>query len=333
MQVALGSSPINAQEIERAWAKARLENLVEQNALTGGVQHQNRSEIISLALEFHLASPYTAFVAVDREEQAAGKKPRRLQVSQPLPEGLDLSGFVGRGVLPPMPVGMPPPMAAMSPIPQPSAARNTSAPLFSAPQIDLPAFMRKRTGARKALAESSMPSTPSKQEDEKAIKADASPADRETILRSLARSQKMNGSWNEDVEYTAAVLLAFVRGGYTERKGHYRVPVKRAAAWLKKNVGKGMAAVTGCVALAELALADGAAADRQAALALVAGRLKEPGQMLADVLAGQINPPAAPRTFDEFRLAVLAGTKPAVPADLSRWAGPELAEAWLAAMG
>jgi hypothetical protein len=54
----------------------------------------------------------------------------------------------------------------------------------------------------------------------------------EERIKWLARTQKLNGSWDNDLEMTAAALLAFVRAGHTTRSGSYRQQVRKAAAWL-----------------------------------------------------------------------------------------------------
>jgi len=61
---------------------------------------------------------------------------------------------------------------------------------------------------------------------------------RDDILKQYARTQNVNGSWNDSVEMTAAVVLTFVREGHTARTGNYRRQVKKALDWLKANATK-----------------------------------------------------------------------------------------------
>src|SRR5262249_7480078 len=74
----------------------------------------------------------------------------------------------------------------------------------------------------------------------------------EERLKWLARTQNVNGSWGENIEWTAAALLAFVRAGHTTRTGSYRQQVKKAANWLQS----GLAKTTGFVAFAVLRALD-----------------------------------------------------------------------------
>lgn len=61
--------------------------------------------------------------------------------------------------------------------------------------------------------------------------------DRDEILKKYARTQNVNGSWNDSVEMTAAVLLTFTREGHTARTGNYRRQIKKALDWLGTNAG------------------------------------------------------------------------------------------------
>ena len=58
--------------------------------------HLARSEVIGLAIEQRLVTPYTAFVAVDSQPAVVDGKPlQTIYVAQPLPAGLELEGFLG----------------------------------------------------------------------------------------------------------------------------------------------------------------------------------------------------------------------------------------------
>src|SRR5438128_2505200 len=62
--------------------------------------------------------------------------------------------------------------------------------------------------------------------------AGAGPLSHEDNLKVLARTQNVNGRWQDDVEITAAALLAFIRAGHTTRKGQYRRQAQKAMTWL-----------------------------------------------------------------------------------------------------
>ena len=82
-------------------------------------------------------------------------------------------------------------------------------------------------------------------------------------IKWLARTQKVNGSWDDDVELTAAALLAFVRAGHTTRGGSYRQQVRKAATWLQGSQAHGFPAFAAERALRELQAATGDSFDRR----------------------------------------------------------------------
>ncbi len=89
---AVAAEPI----VVRAWARARVTALLDAIRDDSSKTSALRGEIIGLAIEQRLLTPYTAFVAVDSEvasEQSGA--PKRVQVAVPLPEGLDIEGFGG----------------------------------------------------------------------------------------------------------------------------------------------------------------------------------------------------------------------------------------------
>src|SRR6185369_10058565 len=86
--------------ITRAWARARvdslLDNLRDDPSQIGSV----RAEIISLGITNRLLTPFTAFVAVDTEAtELVSDAARRVSVAVPLPEGLSMEGFFGSDVM------------------------------------------------------------------------------------------------------------------------------------------------------------------------------------------------------------------------------------------
>ncbi len=91
--------------IARAWARARVDDLLEGAAAGTKAAHLARSEVIGLAIEQRLVTPYTAFVAVDSQPAVVDGKPlQTIYVAQPLPAGLELEGFLGGQARPRMAV-------------------------------------------------------------------------------------------------------------------------------------------------------------------------------------------------------------------------------------
>ena len=93
-EILLPDSDPEFPEAARLWARSRVEDLLEQGASSRQPAHSMRQEIISLAIEHHLLTPYTAFVALDSEIVNPAGKMIPLEVSQPLPKGLDWDGFM-----------------------------------------------------------------------------------------------------------------------------------------------------------------------------------------------------------------------------------------------
>lgn len=78
--------------LKRIWARARVESL--QDEMTrGGDSEKIRQQIISLGLAHRLVTSYTSFVAVDSEVTESTKDSEKVNVSVPLPDGLDPAGF------------------------------------------------------------------------------------------------------------------------------------------------------------------------------------------------------------------------------------------------
>lgn len=55
----------------------------------------------------------------------------------------------------------------------------------------------------------------------------------EAALRYLARTQQVNGSWNDDPIATALALAAFVSGGHSDKRGAFRAQLGRTLRWLQ----------------------------------------------------------------------------------------------------
>lgn len=221
----------NNSAVVHAWAKARLDALIERSQREGESQEKLRSEIISLALEYHLASPHTAFIAIDRDSQVADGKPRQVRISQPLPQGLDFDYFMGSPrTLSSIQIAMP--SAQMPPTPSRRGKQSKDMMLNYSIVPDLPASMTSTT--RIGSADEGTP-----------------PANPQELLRRLVRTQKLDGCWEKDVERTAIALLCFLRQGQTASRGSFRVAVQRAANWLRSHPAAGLAELVRLLALAE----------------------------------------------------------------------------------
>ena len=78
--------------IGRAWARARVDDLLDRMVLEPKESESLRASVIGVALEFGLVTSFTAFVVVD-EHITGGGKPVLVRVAQPLPAGLDFGGY------------------------------------------------------------------------------------------------------------------------------------------------------------------------------------------------------------------------------------------------
>lgn len=224
----------------RVWARARIESLLAQDPWAS---EKAREQIIALALEHRIVTPYTSLVAVD-SEMTSGDETQHVKVAVPLPEGLDIEGFVGG---PPFdrvlgaPAGG---FAAFSRLASPSHRDTvTSATSSASAERSYERFFRVAERSEAEVARS------------------APPPERQTIddrLKWLARTQNIDGSW-DNAEMTAVALLAYVRAGHTTRAGNYRRQVDKAARWLLSKLAdlQGFDVLVAVRALDELAQAAG----------------------------------------------------------------------------
>ena len=235
-------------EAARLWARTRVEDLLEQAASGNQPAHSIRQEIINLALEHRLLTPYTAFVALDSEIVNPSGNSVPLPVSQPLPKGLDWDS------LRPNVQPMLPPAYAPSAAPMRFAKMMMETPAPMDDQlgiIDLSASVTSRRSSKRSEA---VPLSPDSTISPGSIQSSIEPTleTAESTLRWLARTQELDGSWGQGIEFTAAALLAFVRNGQTILRGYYRKQVKKAADWLGKIPASGNDAYAQSFALFEL---------------------------------------------------------------------------------
>jgi Ca-activated chloride channel family protein len=301
------------QAVMRAWTRARVDALLD--VLRGDPSRSGtlRPEIIGLAIQQRLLTPYTAFVAIDSEvidlKQAGG--PRRIDVAVPLPEGLDYAGFFGE---PPQAMAAPP-----SPINYSMAAGGGPTALFRV------SARGRRKDAAPPMAAAGMSLSDYLAEEREADDKRKEEAKPEETLRRLARVQNVSGSWGHggtEIEMTAAALLAFVRAGHTTKTGTYRRQLAKALKWLTAASATGFAARARAAALSEMAAATG-----DAKLAEIARK--------AQAVQPAVTPPPAGTltTLDALRAAALARQPAPVAPELLHGKDAEIAEVWRAVMG
>jgi Ca-activated chloride channel family protein len=329
MTVALPAESDPEPIVARAWARARVDDLLEAGATGSQEAHKVRAEIIGLALEHRLVTPYTAFVAVDSEVAVREGRARTIRVSQPLPQGLELEGFIGqramgRAMMLNAPMSLDAGLALRAPSAAPPRVNRVG---LGDMKRRLAEVMSAPAAAKYAALDVDRTPTP-----EELPAAD----DLAGLLRWLARTQNVNGSWADDAEMTAAALLAFVRAGHTTNSGHYRQQVRRAIGWLRTAPAAGFAAFARAVALAELAVATGSQAHQQAAAAALEGLVSPQNPLEAAALA-RAKSPTAPlpgpdgiNNLNDLRLAGVCGRGTSVPASLLGEKRAALARTWAA---
>lgn len=259
--------------LPRVWARMRMDALMSKERDEPEQKSRIRDEILGLALVHHLLSPYTALIAVEerRPEHAGREEAERVMVPIHLPQGTlrdafesqvypSGPGFMSRGFAPAV------------------AAAPMSAPQQSMRKVRA-FFQKASSGIADMMAPRTLTPGPMEQErdggiafslasPEPAAKQPAHAAAHErydAALRYLARTQKVSGAWGEESPIaTALVLLAFVRGGHTDRSGDYKPQMTRAVRWLLGRVQSGTAEPVLAWAMAELATATGAHAHLDA---------------------------------------------------------------------
>ncbi|MCK6576673.1 MAG: VWA domain-containing protein [Anaerolineae bacterium] len=247
-QFSLPLPPGAASElVGRLWARARVESLLDRLIAHPEDRETIRQQVIALGLGARLVTPYTSFVAVDSEVTTGGTAETVL-VAQPLPEGLEWGSFVGGG---PAFMTMSAPASPPSSMPQLHFMRSRSQPLGSAgsgardkhtlvdaitPEYERPIAMDEPAGQETeedlliaALDQKAAQPHAGRIADILDVAQKPSPA----VLQTLASTQRVNGSWDDDPAKTAVRLALFIQAGYTTRAGSYRAQVRKAALWLR----------------------------------------------------------------------------------------------------
>jgi Ca-activated chloride channel family protein len=337
MEVALPRSDSDLPEVKRAWARARIDELLEQSASGGALPHKIRQEVIGLAMEHRLVTPYTAFMALDSEVVNPKGEMLSIAVAQPLPEGLARGGFFPQ----------PPPQMAQASFAMPSMPRMIQ------PKRAMKDAISRETAVDNELYQQGISSATNFKHASGEM-LPSPPAigmplihsgstlvnglDSKEILRWLARTQNLNGSWSEDVELTSVALLVFVRQGHTTRRGFYRKQVGRAAEWLlQANCDSPLAHIR-ALALHELATAEPGQAFIQEINTLI-NQLPPAMTAMEQTIQSLIKHPEFPVSgpqriidLDSLRLAAILKQDLEIPAELLKDEPQNLVRVWMAVL-
>jgi Ca-activated chloride channel family protein len=316
LSVDLPAATVAEPIITRAWARARVDSLLDTLRDDPGQIGGVRAEIIALSIGHRLLTPFTAFVAVDSEvTERVSDKTTRVSVTVPLPEGLSMEGFFGSRMLDAASIH-----AARSAAPAASAHHVRRASVImdeSMPVADVGEMMQaERTEQSARVYGAAAPPS--------SLRSSAEHQTAEEILRWLTRIQNVSGSWGAgetEVEQTAAAILAFVRAGQTHRSGHYRRQLAKAIKWLLAASAQGTAEHARAQALIELAAATGDSKVARAA------QLAQPAPSAASI---GLSEPLS--TLDELRAAALTRQIKEVAPTLLRGPQADLARVWVAAL-
>ena len=88
----------NNDVIKSIWARAKVDRLMSEDlagAQTGSVNKELKDEIVQTALDYHLMTQYTSFVAVEETKVTKGGKPTVVPVEVELPDGVSREGALG----------------------------------------------------------------------------------------------------------------------------------------------------------------------------------------------------------------------------------------------
>jgi Ca-activated chloride channel family protein len=216
------------------WARERVAWLEDSLASDPARERELKAQILEVALAHHIASRFTAFVAIEECVSTDGTRRTVVQPAE-LPAGWD-EGFR---------------MDQMSSIqacmiPAPGSLFSARHALYSAPPMDSPSLEDESdaepfdTLARCAeplygpppprrsflarLAGTPAPSAASARRDP-----------RQQIESTLATSQDADGSFGGSIERTAAALATLLRLGHTRSRGARRRVVQKCERWLRQH--------------------------------------------------------------------------------------------------
>jgi len=219
------------------WARERVAWLEDRILLEPEREKKLRSEILALALEHHIASRFTALVAVEERVSHTGE---RVSVVQPVELPDSWSEAFRVADLAAMPAAAQIRGAALS------ASHLSMLGLFGGPARLAPGTRQGApfsAGTDEALEPDETAAATSAFDFAAVGRPGALFADTErkavdplrVIESSLATTQGADGSFEGSVERTAAALVTLVRLGHTRRKGTRRRVVQKAARWLEQH--------------------------------------------------------------------------------------------------
>ena len=100
LHVSLPAAHSDGSAISTLWAREKIEDLQNQDwlgAQSNSPHPEIQQQIINTALEYHLMSQYTSFVAVEQRVVNIGGRQRTLDVPVEMPEGVAYDGIMAEG--------------------------------------------------------------------------------------------------------------------------------------------------------------------------------------------------------------------------------------------
>lgn len=85
--------------IASMWARAKVDRLMSEDwfgAQSGSPNKEIKDEIVATALEHHIMTQYTSFVAVDESSKTKGDKADKVEVQTELPDGVSREGVLSK---------------------------------------------------------------------------------------------------------------------------------------------------------------------------------------------------------------------------------------------
>ena len=98
LAVSFPAKQIDNSVLGSVWARAKVDQLMSADwfgAQQGGVKDELKKEIVATALEHHIMTQYTSFVAVEEKTIVEGGKPRTVTVPVEMPDGVSYEGVFG----------------------------------------------------------------------------------------------------------------------------------------------------------------------------------------------------------------------------------------------
>lgn len=108
IKVNFPENPSGSESIASVWARAKVDRLMSEDwmgAQNGSVNKELKDEIVKVALDHHIMTQYTSFVAVEEKVVNKGGAPRTVTVPVELPDGVSYEETISssNGMAPPPP--------------------------------------------------------------------------------------------------------------------------------------------------------------------------------------------------------------------------------------